>query len=69
MTAYEEALSRCSTEGAPWFVIPSNHKWFRNLAVARILVEHLEGLKLTYPKPAVDLERIRRDYHAAKHGH
>ncbi len=69
VTAYEEALSRCSTEGAPWFVIPSNHKWFRNLAVARILVEHLEGLKLTYPKPAVDLERIRRDYHAAKHGH
>ena len=67
VTAYEEALSRCSTEQAPWFIIPANHKWFRNLAVGRILVEHLEGLKLTYPKPTVDLEHIRREYHAAKH--
>jgi PPK2 family polyphosphate:nucleotide phosphotransferase len=67
VTAYEEALSRCSTEHAPWFIIPANHKWFRNLAVARILVEHLEGLRLSYPKPTVDLEHIRREYHAAKH--
>jgi PPK2 family polyphosphate:nucleotide phosphotransferase len=66
VTAYEEALSRCSTEHAPWFVIPSNHKWFRNLAIGRILVEHLEGLKLTYPRPTVDLERIRREYHQAR---
>ena len=65
MTAYEEALSRCSTAHAPWFVIPSNHKWFRNLAVARIVVEHLEGLGLAYPKSTVDLARIRREYHAA----
>ncbi len=41
--AYEEALRRCSTEDAPWFVIPSNHKWFRNLAIARIVVEQLES--------------------------
>ena len=66
MTAYEEALSRCSTAQAPWFVIPANHKWFRNLAVARIVVEHLESLNLSYPKPTVDLERIRREFHAAK---
>ncbi len=65
MGAYEEALSRCSTAHAPWFVIPGNHKWFRNLAVARIVVEHLEGLGLKYPKPAADLARIRREYHAA----
>jgi len=64
--AYEDALSRCSTERAPWFIIPSDHKWFRNLAVARIVVEHLEELKLTFPPPAVDLEHIRREYHAAK---
>lgn len=62
--AYEEALSRCSTEQAPWFVIPADHKWFRNLAVARIVVELLEGLKMGYPAPTVDLDRIRRDYHA-----
>ena len=68
VTAYEDALSRCSTDIAPWFVIPSNHKWFRNLAVARILVEHLEGLKMTYPRPTVDLERIRREYHHASRG-
>jgi PPK2 family polyphosphate:nucleotide phosphotransferase len=68
MTAYEEALSRCSTEHAPWFVIPANHKWFRNLAVARIIVEHLESLNMSYPKPTVDLARIRREYHAAEHG-
>jgi PPK2 family polyphosphate:nucleotide phosphotransferase len=63
--AYEEALSRCSTEHAPWFIIPSNHKWFRNLAVARIVVEHLESLKMKYPKSTVDIEHIRKEYHAA----
>lgn len=63
--AYEDALSRCSTESAPWFVIPANHKWFRNLAVARIVVEHLDALGMKYPKPTVDIEHIRREYHAA----
>jgi polyphosphate kinase 2 (PPK2 family) len=66
VTAYEDALSRCSTEHAPWFVIPANHKWFRNLAVARIIVEHLEELNMQYPKPAVDIEHIRHEYHDAE---
>ncbi len=66
MAAYEDLLSRCSTEQAPWFVIPSNHKWFRNLAVARIVVEYLEGLDMKLPVPSVDLDHIRREYHAAK---
>ena len=70
LVAYEEALSRCSTEHAPWFIIPSDHKWFRNLAVARIVVEHLEALKMTFPPPAVDIEHIRQEYHTAqKHSH
>lgn len=64
--AYEDALSRCSTDRAPWFVIPADHKWFRNLAVARILVEHLEAMKMSYPKPTVNLDHIRREYHGAK---
>jgi PPK2 family polyphosphate:nucleotide phosphotransferase len=64
--AYEDALSRCSTGHAPWYVIPANHKWFRNLAIARIVVEHLESLKMQYPKPTVDIDQIRREYHAAK---
>ncbi len=68
--AYEDALSRCSTEHAPWFIIPADHKWFRNLAVARIVVEHLEGLKMTFPPPSVDIEHIRKEYHSAKkHSH
>ncbi|HUJ52869.1 MAG TPA: polyphosphate kinase 2 family protein [Steroidobacteraceae bacterium] len=66
MAAYEEALSRCSTECAPWFIIPANHKWFRNLVVAQIVVEHLQTLGLSYPKPTVDLARIRRQYHQAQ---
>lgn len=64
--AYEDVLSRCSTHHAPWFVIPSDHKWFRNLAIARIVVEYLQGLNMKLPKPSVDLEQIRREYHAAK---
>ena len=64
MAAYEDALSRCSTEHAPWFIIPADHKWFRNLAVARIVVEYLEGLKMTFPPPAVDIEHIRKEYHS-----
>jgi PPK2 family polyphosphate:nucleotide phosphotransferase len=64
--AYEDVLSRCSTEHAPWFVIPSDHKWFRNLAIARIVVEYLQGLNMKFPPPSVDLEHIHREYHAAK---
>jgi len=66
VAAYEEALSRCSTANAPWFVIPANHKWFRNLAIARIVVEHLESLKMQYPKPTANMKRIRREYRAAE---
>ena len=68
LEAYEDALARCSTAHAPWHVIPADHKWFRNLAVARIVVQELESLKMNYPKPGVDLEKIRAQYHAAKKG-
>lgn len=61
--AYEDALNRCSTERAPWFVIPSDHKWFRNLAISRIVTEHLESLDMHFPEPRVDIEAIRRKYH------
>jgi len=56
--AYEEAISRTSTIDAPWYVIPSDRKWFRNLLVSRILVETLESLDLTYPEPAQGLDKI-----------
>ncbi len=61
--AFEAALSKCSTAHAPWFVIPSNHKWFRNLAVARIVVETLESLNMQLTEPTVDIDKIRREYH------
>ncbi len=57
-TAYEVALSRCSTPWAPWYIIPANKKWFRNLAVSQIMLRALEGLKMKYPKPAFDLSQF-----------
>jgi PPK2 family polyphosphate:nucleotide phosphotransferase len=68
--AFEAALSKCSTEQAPWFVIPSNHKWFRNFAVSQIVADAMEDMKLALPKPTVDLQAIRKLYHqAAGNGH
>jgi PPK2 family polyphosphate:nucleotide phosphotransferase len=61
--AYEEVLQETSRPYAPWFVIPSNHKWFRNLAISQIIVESLEKLKLQRPEPTVDLKEIREKYH------
>jgi PPK2 family polyphosphate:nucleotide phosphotransferase len=58
MQAYDEALRRCSTEHAPWYVIPSDKKWFRNLAVSRIVVETLESLPLRYPKADFDPRKV-----------
>jgi PPK2 family polyphosphate:nucleotide phosphotransferase len=63
--AYQAMLERCSTAHAPWYVIPSNHKWFRNLAVSRILADTLDDLKMKLPQPTVDIEAIRKEYHAA----
>ena len=64
--AFEDALSKCSTTHAPWFVIPANHKWFRNLAVSRIVVETLESLKMEFPNPKVDIKEIREKFHKAE---
>jgi PPK2 family polyphosphate:nucleotide phosphotransferase len=58
VSAYEDALTRCSTERAPWFVIPSNHKWFRNFVVSKILVETLESFDMQLPQPSVDLTKL-----------
>jgi len=50
--AYEDILTHTSRKHAPWFVIPSDNKWFRNVAISQILVETMKGLNLKYPKPA-----------------
>lgn len=56
--AYEEALTRTSSENAPWYVVPSNRKWYRNLVVSNILIETLEKLDPRFPEPATDLEEM-----------
>jgi len=62
--AFEAALEKCSTDHAPWFIIPSNHKWFRNLAISRIVTEVLDALGMKFPEPTVDINEIRKKYHA-----
>jgi PPK2 family polyphosphate:nucleotide phosphotransferase len=56
--AFEDALSQCSTHYAPWFVIPANKKWFRDLAVSGIIVETLEQMNPKFPKPAFDVSKL-----------
>ncbi|MCW2761032.1 MAG: phosphate--nucleotide phosphotransferase, partial [Marmoricola sp.] len=58
--AYEIALARCNADAAPWYVVPSDHKWYRNWAVAQLLLEALRGMKLEWPKPTYDVEEQRR---------
>jgi polyphosphate kinase 2 (PPK2 family) len=58
MAAFEEALSRCSTHKAPWYIIPADKKWYRNLIVSRILVEALESLDMSYPPGEPDLDQV-----------
>ncbi len=56
--AFEELLSRTSTEDAPWYIIPADRKWYRNIAASEILIQTLQGLNMTYPAPAAGIEGI-----------
>ena len=58
IAAYEDVLSRCSTAEAPWYIIPANRNWFRNLAVADILADTLDELDPRYPEPTEDLTGV-----------
>ncbi len=58
LQAYQEALARCSTGAAPWYIVPAEHRWFRNLLITQVLVETLEDLKMKYPKPTFDPRKI-----------
>jgi PPK2 family polyphosphate:nucleotide phosphotransferase len=58
MAAYEDMLIRTSTEWAPWHAIPANKNWYRNLCVARILVDTLKGLDMRYPAPEAGIEKV-----------
>jgi PPK2 family polyphosphate:nucleotide phosphotransferase len=58
MEAYEDALTNCSTKYAPWYVIPSDHKWFRNFAIGAIVNSALKRMKLRYPPATIDTSQI-----------
>lgn len=62
-SAYEIALERCSTDAAPWYIVPSGRKWYRNWAIAQLLEEHLAALKLEWPAAdfdvAVEKQRLK----------
>ena len=57
MEAYQAVLERCNTEGAPWYVVPADRKWYRNWAVAQLLVEHLHALGLRWPAADFEVEK------------
>jgi PPK2 family polyphosphate:nucleotide phosphotransferase len=58
MAAYEEAIARTATPDAPWYVVPADRKWYRNLVVGRILIDTLGGLGMSYPEPEEDLDGV-----------
>ena len=58
MAAYEDALARCSTDAAPWYIIPADRKWVRNLAVSQIVVETLQALHMAFPKASFDSSEV-----------
>lgn len=65
--AYEDVLKFTSTNHAPWYIIPANHKWFRDLAISEIVADTLEAMDLKLPPTRVDIRKISQRYHAIKH--
>lgn len=58
MDAFDDAIEKCSTAHAPWFIIPADNKWFRDLAVSSIVLDTLRDLKLEYPEPSGDFSKV-----------
>jgi PPK2 family polyphosphate:nucleotide phosphotransferase len=59
VAAYEDMLAATSTEAAPWYVVPSDRKWFRNLVLSQVIVDTLRGLDLSYPEPEAGIEDLK----------
>jgi len=57
--AYEDALTKCNAPHAPWFIIPSNKKWFRNLAISQIIAETMESMDMKFPPPSIDVKKLK----------
>ena len=58
MQAYETVLQKCSTDWAPWYIIPANKKWYRNLVITERIVETLENLDMKFPEPNSDISNL-----------
>src|SRR5262249_56134948 len=59
MQACEDVFRHCSTKYAPWYIVPANKKWYRNVVISQILTERMEGLKMAYPKSKFDITKIK----------
>ena len=57
--AFEDAISKTSTDWAPWYIVPANRKWYRNLVVGTVIIETLEALNMRYPEPEFDPAEIK----------
>ncbi len=58
MAAYEDAINKCSSDYAPWYVVPANKKWYRNLVIARTITDTLEAMNPQFPPPEQNLDKI-----------
>ena len=58
MQAYEDALNKTSTEYSPWYVVPANRKWYRDLVISTVLVDTLKGLDMQFPAPEENLDSV-----------
>jgi PPK2 family polyphosphate:nucleotide phosphotransferase len=56
--AFQDAIGHCSTEHAPWYVVPANRKWYRNTVIARIIADTMEAMNPQFPDPEPGLESI-----------
>jgi PPK2 family polyphosphate:nucleotide phosphotransferase len=59
--AYEDVLRKCSTPDAPWYIVPADHKWFRNWVLGDTIVRTLEKLRMDFPPPAEGLDEVKID--------
>ena len=58
MDVYEDALTKCNTEYAPWHIVPANRKWYRNLVIGQAIVEKLQSLDMKYPETKLDFKKL-----------
>ena len=66
MAAYKDAISNTSMDLAPWYIIPANRKWSRDLAISEIMTETLASLAIPLPDPPADIEVLRKPYRTQK---